>query len=80
MVEEVPYPDHHPYKERDLAWLDELAGERGADLVTTSKDHVRLPESFRARTGELPIRLLFDDPDEVAAFVVQGLRERLAAR
>lgn len=78
IVEAVPYPDHHPFRERDLAWLDTLRRERDADLLTTSKDYVRLPADFRAKTRELPIRVLFDKPDEVTAFLSQGLRDQQA--
>ncbi len=80
VVEAVPYPDHHPFRERDLVWLETLRNERNADLLTTSKDYVRLPADFRARTRELPIKVLFERPDDVAAFLSEGLRDRLAAR
>lgn len=80
VVEAVPYPDHHAFKERDLAWLETLREERGADLLTTSKDYVRLPDDFRAKTRELPVRVLFDDPERVIAFLSEGLRDRLVTR
>lgn len=74
IVEAVPYPDHHAFKDKDLAWLETLADERGAGLLTTSKDFVRLPAGFQAKTRELPIRVLFEHPEEVQAFLAQGLR------
>lgn len=80
VVEAVPYPDHHPFKERDLAWLEDLSQERGADLLTTSKDYVRLPPDFREKVRELPVRLLFEDPENVAAFLAEGLRDQGGAR
>jgi len=49
LVEAVAFPDHHAYTPADLAWLAEVAEGHGADLVTTAKDHVRLPPALRDR-------------------------------
>jgi len=57
------FPDHHPYRDRDLAALTEAARRLGADLVTTEKDAVRLPPRFAARVGVLRVRLALDDPE-----------------
>ncbi|MCJ2109543.1 tetraacyldisaccharide 4'-kinase [Methylobacterium sp. E-041] len=68
------FPDHHPYRDADLARLAAEAGRLGAELATTEKDHVRLPEAFAARVRVLPVRLAFADPDGVRARVLSGLR------
>ena len=57
------FPDHHPFRERELAALAEEAGRLGAELVTTEKDAVRLPASFADRVRVLRVRLAFDDPE-----------------
>lgn len=80
IVEAVPYPDHHAFKAKDLEWLETLASERGAGLLTTSKDFVRLPGDFQAKARELPIRVLFDQPDAVQAFLEEALRDDNQAR
>lgn len=59
--EGVPYADHHPYEEDDLQFLDTLAAERGARLITTEKDAVRLPPEWRARVAVLPVAARFAD-------------------
>ena len=67
------FPDHHPYRDADLARLAAEADRLGAELATTEKDHVRLPEAFAARVRVLPVRLAFADPDGVRAQVLAAL-------
>jgi tetraacyldisaccharide 4'-kinase len=68
------FADHHPYSEAELA---SIAAELkdGVLMVTTEKDHVRLPPAWRDRVHGFPVRLVFDDP----ASVEQFLHARLSA-
>jgi tetraacyldisaccharide 4'-kinase len=56
-----PCPDHQPYGPADEVTLAAEASRRGADLVTTEKDHVRVSPPFAARVGVLPMTLAFTD-------------------
>ena len=44
------------------ARLAERAAQFGAGLITTEKDWVRLPKSWRTRIAAWPVRARFDDP------------------
>ena len=68
------FPDHHPYRDADLARLAAEADRLGSDLATTEKDRVRLPEAFAARVRVLPVRLAFADPECARAQVEARLR------
>lgn len=58
------YPDHHDYTRADLEYLDNLAAEKNAHLLTTEKDAQRLPADFHWRSGPphiMPVEMIWDD-------------------
>ncbi len=57
------FPDHHPYRARELAEICRRATETGAIPVTTAKDAVRLPPEFRAEVRTLQVTLEWAEPD-----------------
>ena len=60
LVETIAFPDHHAFSASDIARLKAKA--RGALLVTTEKDFVRLTPQERDGVNFLPVRAAFDDP------------------
>lgn len=61
IVEEIPYADHYKYKAEDIESLFALAAEYEAALITTEKDHVRLPKGYRKGVSAWPVEVKFED-------------------
>jgi len=51
----------HPYNDADIESLFLLASEYEASLITTEKDHVRLPKGYRKGVHAWPVKVVFED-------------------
>ena len=61
IVKEMIYPDHHIFDENDLLNLAEIANKTQSILVTTKKDYVRIPKSYRSLINTLEGEIAFED-------------------
>lgn len=74
----VAFADHHPYREAELKTLHKRANANGAGLLTTQKDWVRLPLSWRERVRYLPVNLALEDASRFESWLEGKLRSEAA--
>lgn len=79
LVGTATFPDHHPYTEAELNGLRETARRHNALLLTTEKDHVRLPRTLARLVHAWPIAARFADEPALDALIDRAL-ERAATR
>ncbi len=54
------FPDHHPYSEKEITDLIEVANLNNSQLITTEKDKMRIPPHLREKIDYLPVSLEVD--------------------
>jgi len=69
IFKKITFPDHHIYSENDLLSLAEIANKTKSILVSTKKDFVRIPKSFRSLVNTLEGEIIFEDEE----FIVEIL-------
>ncbi|HEX2752686.1 MAG TPA: tetraacyldisaccharide 4'-kinase [Alphaproteobacteria bacterium] len=67
------FPDHCAYEEKDLGEFMQEADAKKAIVVTTAKDHVRLPPALKARVSVFNVHVVWDQPDELSAHITASL-------
>ena len=76
----APLPDHAQYDERLLRFLAHRAEALGAGLITSEKDWMKLPASWRGRVAAWPVEVRFDDEAALDALLAgiagDGARSR----
>ncbi len=75
LVETRSFPDHHSYRALEIEPILERARQFDAALVTTEKDHVRLPINLKKSVEKLAIRVQFNEADRL-----ESLLQRFASR
>jgi len=74
LVRTQPLDDHQPLSDALMQRLLAEAASAGAQLVTTEKDAMRLPQRYRPEVLTLPVRLVLTDPAPLeAALISVGL-------
>ncbi len=67
------FADHHAYSQGEIAKICAEADARDATPVTTEKDAVRVPSSFKDRVTALPVKFVWDDPAALEDFLAKKI-------
>ena len=73
VIDFVEFPDHHNFQESELISLNQQANEFEAQLVTTKKDYIRLPENAQAFVKSIEMTLTWTDEKKLNSLLEQVL-------
>ena len=77
IVKEVTYPDHHIFDENDLLSLVEIANKTKSILVSTQKDFVRIPKSYRSLVNTLEGEISFENEDLIKEILTNVIENHI---
>ncbi len=76
VVEEIIFPDHYTYKDKDIDKIKIAAKNLNAKIITTEKDYVKLSEQNRIDIDYLEIDLEIKDEKKLIDFIKSKIDEK----
>ena len=76
IIEEIVFPDHYEYKEKDLIRLIERAKKLNAKLITTEKDYTKVSKEYSKYIDVFKIDLIIHNQDDLVKFLKKKLYEK----
>ena len=76
IIEEIVFPDHNSYGDRDIEKIKEDAKNLNAKIITTEKDYVKLSEKNRAGIDFLEIDLIIEDEEKLINLIKSKIDEK----
>ena len=67
LVQLRDFPDHHQYTIDDMFKLLDEANKNDAFLITTEKDHIRIPTEFKSSVGIIHGKIVSDNNSQLAS-------------
>lgn len=55
VIQNIPFPDHHIYSQKDITKLLHIASKENAKLITTEKDYTKVDKAHHCKIEFLPI-------------------------
>ena len=69
IVDEIIFSDHYSFKQNDIEKIKKRAENLSAEIITTEKDYLRIPEKEREGINFLEIKLEIEDEDKLIDFI-----------
>lgn len=75
VVKTIDFPDHHFYSRTELQNIVNQAEILQAEIYTTGKDYVKIPNSFQSEIKVLEVAVVWDKPDELLDFIKKRIAQ-----
>ncbi len=75
VVKEFIFPDHYQYKEKDILDIIKQAKHLDAEIITTEKDFIKIPEEYKKRISFLDVNLNIKEEENLINFIKKRINE-----
>ena len=76
IIQTYDFPDHHYYTIQELQNIIDFANKNHADIITTSKDFVKIPTLLQSEIKVLEINIQWENKDKLKNFILTNLSKR----
>lgn len=76
VIKTFDFPDHHYYTEAELQNIIKEAQSSKADIITTSKDFVKIPSQLQSHFKVLDITIQWEDAKGLQNFILTKLKKQ----
>ena len=63
LVKKLEYPDHYKYSKIDIIKIISMSKLLKLSIITTEKDHVKIPKNLRKKIFSLPFEIVFNESE-----------------
>ena len=74
VVQEVSYPDHYSYSEKDFNYLEKLKNKYKAQLITTEKDYLRISSFSRKKFGFVKVKVKMENQENFKENILKFIK------
>ncbi len=75
IIEEITFPDHYNYQDRDISEIINKANSNNAEIITTEKDFKRIPSNLKEKINFLEIDMKIKDENKLVQFLKTKINE-----
>lgn len=75
IIKTIDFPDHHYYTDEELQEIIKTAKSYNAEIYTTTKDLVKIPQYFHTEIKPLNIDIQWNNEDKLVSFIRKSLSE-----
>ena len=75
IIEEIVFPDHYNYQDRDITEIINKAKPNNAKIITTEKDFKRIPQNLKEKISFLEIDMKIKDETKLVQFLKTKINE-----
>ena len=75
ITKEIIFPDHHEYKLEEISKILNFAKKEKAEILTTEKDYVKIPENLKDKINYIEIDLKIEEKDKLINLIKTKINE-----